>query len=333
MAGGTVAKRSAGGLAEIVGSEFPALSDPDAVAEIRESLLDNVGGALGRKDLLQVPFPSGGSTSWEIPDDFGGDPTPVSEIRIVPVHYRPVRLLFPARQNGQAKLGEFPVCSSPDGVRPVINGLYGDQGERASVNQPVLLDDGLTSARTCGGCPMSQFGSAASYHGRESGGRGQACQARMMLFGLRPENGDFGGDLLPILFSCPPTSVDAFRTAMMGLLRRYPGIHYSGFVLTMKLRKVDGDNPYAELRIRPEGLLTGARSKRKGGPEEGSPAAAALAYSEGFGKLLTDDAVLSQAAASGPGHDGDGGASASYADGGDFGDAGEFGDHGDTSPA
>lgn len=99
-------------------------------------------------------------------------PTPsgdetVPEIEGIIIHAPVKRAYWPNRDPD----GSPPQCSSPDGIQG-----YGDPG--------VL----------CRECPLSAFGS-------DDGGRGQACKQFRQLFVL------IESSLLPIVVTCPPTSV------------------------------------------------------------------------------------------------------------------------------
>lgn len=101
-----------------------------------------------------------------------------------------------------------PVCSSIDGV----TGIETESGE----------------CRACKTCPHNQFGSDSK------GGKGKACKNMRRLYLLRPES----GDLLPLIFTLPPTSIGAYDKYRAKVALKYKGnMHAVITKITLKTQK------------------------------------------------------------------------------------------------
>jgi hypothetical protein len=287
MAGGTVAKRQATGLLatleQIDVEDYPALIE--GIDGMLEAFGANVGGKLDLSDLVRVGVPTGGDTEWKIPSALGAA-TRVPVIEAIPIHWADSRVYWP----GVELSSEPPSCWSTDGKTPDPMGLYGDLGDLSHENLPVSVLGGEPK-RLCAGCPMDQWGSSP-----KEGAKGKACKQQKLLFVLEAQS------MLPMLIQVPPTSLAAVRKAMIEL--------------TVKTRAQNG-NKYGEIVVKLAGALPGVRATKAGGPEEGSPAHAAKAYSDAFGALLTPEVLAAAAAGDAPAPSGDGGL------GGDFENHGE----------
>jgi hypothetical protein len=282
---GTVARRDEGAVATFDYDTFPVLAEGvDALSDVLDANVGDEGIKL--TDLTRVRFPTGGATAWEIPDDLTGEPETTRTIRGMLVHWQPSRVYWDPPAEGEPETtNEPPICSSVDGKVPVPGGAFGDDGEYAHRNLPVLVE-GRGNVRTCEHCPMNQWGS----HPKE-GRKGKACKQQILLFVVRE------GETLPTIVSVPPTSLAVIRATMVKLSARYQ-MHFSQFVFDLSLEKITKGETYSKLVIRVAGLLDGARKGRQG-PVEDSPAASALAFSHEFAKMLTPADVIEAAAGSG----------------------------------
>jgi hypothetical protein len=302
MAGGTVAKRQPTGLLatleQIDVEDYPALIE--GIDGMLEAFGANVGGKLDLSDLVRVGVPTGGDTEWKIPSALGAA-TRVPVIEAIPIHWADSRVYWP----GVELSSEPPSCWSTDGKTPDPMGLYGDLGDLSHENLPVVVL-GANPKRLCAGCPMDQWGSSP-----KEGAKGKACKQQKLLFVLEAQS------MLPMLIQVPPTSLAAVRKAMIELTVKTRA-HYSGFKLAFSLvERVKNGNKYGEIVVKLAGALPGVRATKAGGPEEGSPAHAAKAYSDAFGALLTPEVLAAAAAGDAPAPSGDTGL------GGDFADHGE----------
>ena len=290
---GTVARRDEAVVTTFDYESFPVFVE--GIAGLAEALETNVSDGLRLTDLTRVPMPTGGGTSFEIPDELAGEPETVRSVRGSLVHWQPSRVYWDPPEEGQPEIThEAPKCSSADGKFPVEGGAFGDGGEYAHRNIPVMVE-GRGMVRTCDQCPMAQFGS----HYKE-GSRRQACKSQILLFVVRE------GETLPTIITAPPTSLAVIRSAMVRLTAKYQ-THFSQFVFDFSLERVTKGETYSKLVIRVAGVLEGMRKGRQG-PEPGTPAAAARAYSDEFAAMLTPEAIIETAVGTGRNGDGDAGA-------------------------
>lgn len=281
---GTVARRDEGAVSTFDFESFPVLAE--GIGALSEVLDANVGDGIKLTDLTRVRFPTGGGTAWEIPDDLSGEPETTRTIRGTLAHWQPSRVYWDPPAEGEPEItNEPPACSSVDGRFPVVGGAFADDGEYAHRNLPVSVE-GRGHVRTCEQCPMNQWGS----HPKE-GRRGKACKQQILLFVIRE------GETLPTIVTVPPTSLAVIRSTMVKLSAKYQA-HHSQFVFDLSLEKITKGETYSRLVIRVAGVLDGMRKGRQG-PEPDSPAAAALAYSREFAKMLTPADIIEAAAGSG----------------------------------
>ena len=103
--------------------------------------------------------------------------------------------------------GQLPICRSNDGIRGY------DQ-------------DGMTF--DCATCPMNQFGSAP--------GGGKGCKNTVVLYLLRPADGERQADLLPLKLQLPATSIQAWNRYRTALAMR--GVKMSAAVTQLSVKKV-----------------------------------------------------------------------------------------------
>lgn len=123
-------------------------------------------------EFPRVKIPSGGATSFEIPNpEDPDDPIPSKTIEGVIVLQHTANSYW---ENSDPN-GSPPDCYSQDGVR--------------GIGKP---------GGACAQCALNEFGSG-------EGGKGKACKNMKNIYLLR------SGDLLPLLISLPPTSLKAFR--------------------------------------------------------------------------------------------------------------------------
>lgn len=147
-------------------------------ASALEALRENLGGErLSEFDLDRVKVPAGGGTVWEVPSISGTEAT--KEIEGVIVFMRRGRTYWSTPD----VTGESPDCYSNDGVTG-----RGDPGG------------------ACESCPLNEWGSSL-----REGSRGKACTERLLLFVVRQD------DPLPLVISCPPSSLNALKYYRMHL--------------------------------------------------------------------------------------------------------------------
>jgi hypothetical protein len=267
MAGsGTVAVPTGLGGLEIVDHDrYPGLIEGAGIDMLSDVLAENIGDdGLQIRDLTRVPMPAAGSTTWEIPDKLTGKNEITAELVGTLAFWQAARVFWIPTEDGSLT-GEPPDCSSADGKFPVSGGMYALDG----------LNGHLNPGGKCSTCPLSKFGSST-----RGSGKAPACAERRLLFVSRP------GELLPMLVSAPPTSLDPLKAFMIALSMRYQA-HYSAFELGISLDKQEKNGTkFATLHPQLKGVLEGALPRSKGWAAPGSPAARALEFSRGFEKLL-----------------------------------------------
>lgn len=194
----------------------------------KQALEANAGaGGVNPHQLDRVKVPGSGGTTWEVPTLDGVQK--LEEIEGIIVHWKEARAYFKEEFSGQ---GVPPDCASADGI---------------------------TGAGTPGGeclkCPLAQFGTA---RGKKAGemGKGQACKQMRLLFILRP------ADLLPMVISVPPTSLDATKKYFMRLLSNMLPLYTVVSGLALKKERNANGVEYAELVYRRVRSLSEEESAR-----------------------------------------------------------------------
>lgn len=196
-------------------------SDSGKVAQI---INDNMGGqTLTPFDLDRAKVPTGGATSWEVPDLDEGTKS-VKSIEGIIIHYTSPRGYWAAGLD-QGGASTPPDCFSPDG-KIGIGAPGGD----------------------CRTCPFNEFGSAEK-------GNGKACKEKRMLFLLQPES------YLPMVVQVPTMSLKPINQYFMRLAAR--GTPFYGVVTALSLEKAQqtgGGLPFSKIapsmasRLTPEEL-------------------------------------------------------------------------------
>ena len=187
-------------------------------ADLMATLKENLGTvSISEFDFDRLKVPAGGGVAWTIPS-LSGDPTLEKKVYGVVIAFKDPRAFWkvPYDESGG---GTPPDCSSQDGWRGI-----GEPGG------------------SCADCPLSQFGSAPGKEGKE--GRGQACKQMRVLFLLRPQS------LLPVVVSCPPTSLKEIRKFFLRLAGE--GRHYSSVIIGLSLMEDKNTDGVKYAKIIPE---------------------------------------------------------------------------------
>lgn len=187
--------------------ELPAMMDTEYdAAEFEEEFNDT------EVNFLRVKIPSGGATSFEIPDPLNPEETnPAKVLAGIIVYQHKANGYWPEGDS----MGNPPACSSSDGKT--------GEGEPGGA---------------CSLCPLNEWGSG-------EGGSGKACKNMMQVYLLQ------SGDMFPVQLSLPPTSIKPFnqymsRLRMNGLL---PSKVLTS--ISLKKEESNG-NPYAVAVFRAE---------------------------------------------------------------------------------
>lgn len=195
-------------------------------------------------EFTYVKVPSGGGTAFEIPTPDGDDTDVVKEIEGVIVHHHPVNAYWAEEYSGG---NEPPDCSSMDG--------------RVGTGEP---------GGYCRTCPMNEWGSG-------SDGTGKACQNRRWVFVLQQ------GEMFPVLFSLPPTSLSNFGNFISRAVLQ-KGMRSYQVVVKAKLKKAQssGQIDYSQVTWSVVGMLDEKTStEMKKYSEEVKALAAGLSYEDG----------------------------------------------------
>lgn len=210
--------------------EFPVYaisSDPQEVARV---IKENMGAqGLTEFDLDAVKVPTGGRTSWEIPQ-LDGEAEDVKTFEGIIVYFKDARRFWKTSFD-ESGGGMPPDCAAEsDGEVE----MYG-RGEPGG---------------SCKTCPNAQFGSATK-------GAGQACRTCRPLFIIRPD------EVMPSVVPLPPTSIAACRKFFLRLGNK--SIPYYAVVVRFGLRKTrsKAGQEYAEVQFAVSGILNPNRPNEK----------------------------------------------------------------------
>lgn len=220
-------------LAVIEASRFAGLSN--GMAAVRENLAAT-GEALSASDLIRVPTPAGGGTTWVIPGP-GGDES-AKTITGVLVFYQKCGILWPSNDPAP---GAMPVlrtwdCEIAEQVGPVPDDMR-------QVLEECRLDERHFDLSSCG---YNQWGSG-------KGGVGKRFREQRLLFVLRE------GGLLPLLITVQPGSLRGIVRFVkaLGLQAQVP---YYRAVVNLSLEKAmnKGGQPYSRIVPKLVGTLSAA---------------------------------------------------------------------------
>lgn len=212
--------------------KFPALAPDEEMAELLAESLD--GTDLEVRDFPSIRVPSGGDTAFKVIRD--GEEQYVKTLTGVLVHHKAQRVYWvdPEPSN------KAPDCSSSDGKRPVADGLFGVNGERAAENPTGL----------CANCPMAQAGSDPNPKNR-----GAACKDQKLLFLVQP------GEMLPSVVVAPPSSLREVKQFMISLVNsRTPWWSVEVELSLEKATNAAGIS-FAKINLKPKGKLEGEDAK------------------------------------------------------------------------
>lgn len=164
---------------------------------LKEVVQENIGGELDIFDLDRVKVPSGGGLQWKVSTLDGEEH--VSHIDGIIIYFENIRAYW--KQDYEDSEGNSPPDCAARGGTGAMEG-QGDPGG------------------SCDQCSLAKFGSADK-------GEGQACSAGRRVF-ILTEN-----LLLPIMITCPPTSLKGARQFFMRLSSH--GVPYFGVLSRLKL--------------------------------------------------------------------------------------------------
>ena len=211
-----------------------AVYQPKTAAMIVEDLdgamkiiAEALGGTeLSLNDLDVVKTPTGGITSWEMPDG-----EMAKELRGVPILKQTPRTYW--RKSMNAGDGGPPDCSSPDG----------------DVGFGKRFDEDALGEHACDSCPFNEFGTAVRDDG--SPGAGKACAEKTRIF-LAVAN-----DLRPLRVELGPTSGTAIKGYWLRQATSIPPkpVYASEAVFTLE-KKSNGKNDYAVAKVAAGELLS-----------------------------------------------------------------------------
>lgn len=224
-------------IAVVEGSRFTAIAA--GMAAVKENLAAT-GESLSASDLIRVPTPTGGSTTWMIPGPGGDEATP--HITGVLCFYQRCGILWPSfdpTPGAIPVLRSFDLCISEQ-VGPIPDSMH-------EVLEACRLDERHFDWETCG---YNQFGSGKN-------GIGKRCREQRLLFILRENS------LLPLLVTVQPGSLrNVVRfVKSLGLAAQIP---YYRSIVDLSLEKVINRSGQAFSRIVPKlvGMLDAAAGEQ-----------------------------------------------------------------------
>ncbi len=206
-------------LAIIPKERFTGLTRDNSAMKAALSSMVEAGEGIGPQDLIRVPMPTGGATSWEVPAAAGGNPEACREITGVLVYWQKHGILWPkdGEEDGSTE-PSIPVLRTWDFVTAEqIGPIPPDMAEtleKFRIDERHFRWDVL---------PYNQFGSGKN-------GKGKRCKEQRMMFILRD------GDSFPILVTCQPGSLKG----VLSWFKRLPQSEtpYWGAVVSLALEKV-----------------------------------------------------------------------------------------------
>lgn len=183
--------------AEEIGINLPILTEH---AEIMEVVRLNMEGV----DLTfdRIKMPSGGSTTFEVPDD-SGDTIATKELVGVILDHHKANAYWASNQ----VTGSPPDCSSMDGITGV---------------------DSEGNSKPCARCPQNQWGTAVRDDGSKS--RGKACKNLHRIYILTE------GEVYPYLLTIAPTGLSSFADYVKRLTSKRRKPFYS-VITKVRLQK------------------------------------------------------------------------------------------------
>lgn len=197
-------------------------------AQELQDVLNDLGDILSRRIFGVVSIAGGGAGVFKVLEPGADEPTNgIQEIDCVILASHAVNVRW-GHEYGARTQGERPACKSLDGK----TGTEEDTGE----------------VHNCDECPHNQFG---------ANGERKACSNKRQLYIMRE------GDLLPVLFTLPPSALKAYdnyrvmarltlRTPMSALLTR----------ITLKNKVSAAGSEYSTPVFTPIGKLPADEAKR-----------------------------------------------------------------------
>lgn len=193
--------------------------NPAEVGEIISEIFGKAGA--NRFDLENITVPSGKSAAmWSLPT-LDGEDEAVKTIDGVIIYSQDIRVRY-EKSFDESGGGDQPDCSSVDAV----TGQGNPGGD-------------------CATCPFAQWGSARpKADGTER--KGQACQAKRLLWMVRPEQ------MLPTIVVAPPTSLKIVRQYQIKLAGR--GLRSWQVATSLGLEKAQSGDGIGYYKIQPKML-------------------------------------------------------------------------------
>lgn len=178
-----------------------------AKEEMTEIMAQNMEGVGLKFDRIKIP--SGGGTTWEVPDE-DGNMTETKEVIGVIIDHHPVNAYWKEKFTGE---NNPPDCSAMDGK-------IGTDSNRLQIS--------------CATCPMNQFGSDPD------GGKGKACKNLQRVYLIR------SGEIFPLLLALPPSSLENFRNYARRLTGKMKAFTSVLTRITLEKDKSDGGIVYSK---------------------------------------------------------------------------------------
>ncbi len=189
-------------------------------------------------DLVRVPTPAAGATSWTIPDPSGDVTTP--EIQGLLVCYQPTGVLWPSHEPSP---GAIPVLrtfapADPNGVGEQVGPIPDSMIDSLRAHCIRESAPGVPGLYRWANIPQNQWGTG-------KGGVGKMCKEQRMLFILRE------GDIYPLLVRAQPGSLKAI-TKFFKQLTPSAKVPYFRCVVSLRLEKTANKTGQPFSRIVPK---------------------------------------------------------------------------------
>lgn len=222
-------------LATIDTENYLALQEGGAIAE---AMLENMGegSAMSESDLTRVTIPTGGGTTWSIPNIMGDEHIDAIEGVLV---YQGVRGLLWASDEPQE--GALPLLVSHD---LKIGKLVDRNGDTDSIDV-AKIDEGIYDWSKL---PQNEWGSGKN-------GVGKACKEQRVLYILRES------DPLPLVVCIQPGSLKNWKEFIVAMTKAGIPFYRAVVRLTLSKDKSSGGQPFSKVAPQLVGILTPEQGK------------------------------------------------------------------------
>ncbi len=237
-------KKKSTEIAAVKKSNYLAIAGSGGAASVAtmEANLETLGVA----DLPKVKVPSGGQTTWLVPNIVGDDEA-TKTLRGVFCVYAQNGVLWPSE--GEAPSGTLPVLSTSD-----LRRAYRIGDDLGDIEQEKLDEAAIPGEFDAQGRPVVDW--QKLYYcqwGTSARGKGKRAKERRIIGILREE------DRFPLLVSVPPTSLRNVTNFVKALiLQDVP--HYKAVIELTLTKESSGGNDYGVINVHGVGTISDAEA-------------------------------------------------------------------------